>query len=865
MKEKNSPPKYMLRFFRWFCHPDYLEDIEGDLLERFDHNAKEINYKTAKREFIRDILKLLRPEIIKPVEGTYQLNFYGMFKNYLKISWRNIAKNKVFSLINISGLSLGLTCSILIALWVQNEYQIDNFHEDLDQIYKVTSCEYSGKEVNGSYDTPGRLAEELKKVIPDVELACGYSWISWYTFSVEDKKMKVPGTFAGEDFFKIFSYPFLIGSPEEALKTPESIAISRKMANNFFGSPEQAMGESINFNNETELKISGVFEDITDKSSEKFQYIISWEFFVAQNKWLEKWGNSGPSTFVKLQAESDADQVSKKIQHFIKNYDEGYSDNDRLELGLQPYKDQYLYSNFDNGKIAGGRIEYVKMFEIVAVFILLIACINFMNLSTARSVKRAKEIGVRKVIGAVRISLIGQFIIEALLFTLIAIVLSLVLLFLLLPAFNLLTSKHIVFPATDTSFWLGIFILTLVTGIISGAYPAFLLSSFKPIAVIKNNVKTGKTSGLFRKGLVVFQFALSMIFIVGMIVISKQVDYIKTKNLGYQKNNLVYLPNTGEMARNFDYFKAEALKIPGVEHITRMSSRPMEIDNTTAAVDWEGKDPAERPTFTQATIGYDFIETMQSTMLYGREFSEGFADSASYIINETALKTIGYKDPIGMPLTFWEVKGTIVGVVKDFHFKSLHDPIKPLVLRLTHKRSRGYALIRIESDKMQEALENLEILHEKVNPEFPFAHQFADEEYGYLYRSEQVVARLSRYFAFLAIFISCLGLLGLVIFMAEQRVKEIGIRKVLGAKVTQIIALLSKDFMKLIGIAIVIASPIAYYVMKEWLQGFEYHVKIQWWMFVIAASGAVLIALITISYQSIKTALMNPVKSLRSE
>ena len=865
MKEKSAPPKYMIRFFRWFCHPDYLEDIEGDLLERFDHNAKEINYKTAKREFIRDILKLFRPEIIKPVEGTYRLNFYGMFKNYLKISWRNIAKNKVFSLINISGLSLGLTCSILIALWVQNEYQIDNFHEDLDQIYKVTSCEYSGKEVNGSYDTPGRLAEELKKVIPDVELACGYSWIGWYTFSVEDKKMVIPGTFAGEDFFKIFSYPFLIGSPEEALRTPESIAISRKMANNFFGSPEQAMGESIKFNNETELKISGVFEDITDKSAEKFQYIISWEFFVDQNKWLEDWGNSGPTTFVKLQAQSDADQVSKKIQHFIKSYDEGYSDNDRLELGLQPFKDHYLYSNFENGKIVGGRIEYVKMFEIVAIFILLIACINFMNLSTARSVKRAKEIGVRIVIGAVRLSLIGQFIIEALLFTLIAIVLSLVLLFLLLPAFNLLTSKHIVFPVADTSFWLGIFILTLVTGIISGAYPAFLLSSFKPIAVIKNNVKTGKSSGLFRKGLVIFQFAMSMIFIVGMIVISKQVDYIKTKNLGYQKNNLVYLAIKGEMARNFDYFKTEALQILGIEHITRMSSRPMEIDNTTAAVDWLGKNPAERPTFTQATIGYDFIETMQSTMLYGREFSEEFADSASYIINETALKTIGYKDPIGMPLTFWEVKGNIVGVVKDFHFKSLHDPIKPLVLRLARKRSRGYALIRIQSDKMQEALENLEILHDKVNPEFPFAHQFADEEYGYLYRSEQVVAKLSRYFAFLAIFISCLGLLGLVIYMAEQRVKEIGIRKVLGAKITQIIALLSKDFMKLIGIAIVIASPIAYYVMKEWLQGFEYHVKIQWWMFVIAASGAVLIALITISYQSIKTALMNPVKSLRSE
>lgn len=788
-----------------------------------------------------------------------------MYKNYLKIGLRNLAKNKTFSFINISGLSLGLTCSILIALWVLDEYQMDAFHQNADRIFTVTSCEYSGSEVNGSYDTPGRLGEELKKVFPEVEYGCNYAWIGYNNFAVGDKKMKLPGNFAGPDFFKIFSYPLLLGTRETALKSPQSIAISRKMATNLFGSPEAAIGQGLLFENYKDLKVTAVFEDLKDNVSEKFEYLINWDFFVERNKWIDDWNNNGPFTFVMLREHAKPATLSPKLRHFLKNYHAEYSDLERLELGLQPFSEKYLHSNFKNGYVSGGRIEYVNLFKLVAIFILLIACINFMNLSTARSIKRAREIGVRKVIGAMKTALITQFMTEALLFTAIAICFAVALLSLSLPQFNLLTGKNILSPLQDGKFWIGMGALTLITGIISGSYPALLLSSFKPITVLKNHVKINSSSVLFRKGLVVFQFALSMIFIVGMIVVSGQVDFIQNKNLGYQKNNLIYLPLTGNIATNYNVFKHEALQVPGVMAMSHISQRPVQIENSTGDVEWEGKTPDTRPTFTQAAVGYDFVKTMQATLLYGRDFSENHADSSSYIINETALEIIGYEDPLGMPLTCWGVKGTIIGVVKDFHFNSLHVPISPLVLRLNTGTSWGAALIRTVPEKTSLALSGLEDLHKKLNPEFVFAHQFADEEYDFLYQSEQVIKQLSRYFAFLAILISCLGLLGLVIFTGQQRIKEIGIRKVLGASVPQIVNLLSRDFLKLVLISTVFSSPVAYYIMNEWLQGFEYRIGIQWWVFFIAGAGSILIALLTVSFQAIRAAAANPVESLKSE
>jgi putative ABC transport system permease protein len=865
MSKYQGPPKLFRAFFRWYCKPSVLQHIEGDLLEVYYATVKTSGRARANLKFILHVIQLFRPSIIRSFPITTNLHPTGMYKNYIITAWRNLIRNKTFSTINIAGLSLGLTCSILIGLWVNDELNIDAFHEDIDRIYVVTSVEYSGTEVNGSHDTPGLLGEELPKVFPEVEFASSFAWTQYNTFAVGDKKMKLPGNFAGADFFKIFSYPLLAGSKDNLLKTPESIVISRKMATSFFGSPEEAMNKSIKFETYKDLKITGVFEDLGDNSSDKFEYILSWTFMLEREHWMKDWGNSGPTTFLKLHQHASAEELGAKLKNLLKNYDDEYSPMDRLELGLQPFSESYLYSNFKNGQISGGRIEYVNLFKAVAIFILAIACINFMNLSTARAVKRAREIGVRKAIGAVRSTVAAQFTIEAFLFTAIAVCVALALLTLLLPSFNILTGKNITAPFQNGSFWMGIGVLTLLTGALAGSYPSLVLSSFKPASVLKTGTKLNSSSGIFRKGLVVFQFVLSMIFIVGMIVVSGQVDFIQNGNIGYQKNNLIYMPITGEVASKFEVFKDEALRQKGILKISKSGFRPFAIGNTTGSVEWAGKDGSSRPTFTQTDIGYDFLETMGAELVAGRDFSSDFKDSANFIINETALRTIGYKDPIGMPLQFWDIKGTIVGVVKDFHFNSLHVPITPLVLRAAKAKSWGWVLVRTDPQATAKAIAALETLHNKYSPEVPFAYQFADEEYGELYKSEQVVKQLSRYFAGLAIFISCMGLLGLITFTSEQRRKEVSIRKVLGANVSQIVTLLSQEFMRLVFAATLISFPIAYYVSNQWLEGFEYHVAIQWWMFAAAASGAVLMALATVIVQAIKAALTNPVDNLKTE
>ena len=788
-----------------------------------------------------------------------------MFGLYLKIALRNIQRNFSFSTINILGLALGLTCSMLIFLWVQDEYKVDAFHKDIDRLYIVTSREYVDNEIHGGYGTPGILGEELKKVFPDIELACNYVGGRWFTLAAGEKATKQPGNFAGVDFLKIFTYSLLYGNAEDALNSPVSVAISRKLAVNLFGSPEKAWNQTVRFENYRDLKVTAVFEDVPDHSSEQFEFLVNWDLNLERNPWLNNWQSSGPTTFIKLKNNAEAAQVQAKIQDFIARYDKENTGKDKRELDLQPYSKKYLHSNFKGGYLAGGRIEYVRLFSLVAIFILLIACINFMNLSTARSLKRAKEIGVRKVIGAVQSSLIKQFLGEALVFSGLAIVIALLLVYLVLPGFNALTNKHIFPPFYQMSFWIAIVALTIITGLIAGSYPAFMLSSFKPITVFKSNVKLHPGSGLFRKALVVFQFTLSIVFIIGMISISKQVNYIQTKNLGYHKNNLIYLPLSGNLSKSFSAFKNEALNLPGIKSMAKMTQRPIELENGTVNVSWDGKTPDTKPRFTQVGIGYDFIKTMEAELVQGRDFSLEFADSTSYLINETALQKIGYQDPIGKSLTLAGKKGSIVGVVKDFHFNSFHVPIEPLIMRLDRIRNGGYALIRTQPGKTQAVLEGLEALHKKLNPEFPFAHQFADEEYSMMYLREQVVKKLSTYFAMLAIFISCLGLLGLVIFTAEQRTREIGIRKVLGASIGSLFSLLSSDFLKLVAIAFLIAVPIAWYSINQWMDNYAYRVGIGWEIFVMAGISGVGIAFLTVSYQALKAANTNPVTSLKAE
>jgi ABC-type antimicrobial peptide transport system permease subunit len=790
-----------------------------------------------------------------------------MFKNYFKIAFRNLWKNKAFSFINVMGLAFGLACSLLIMLWVNDEYKVDAFHKNGSQIYSVFERQYRDGRVDAFHGTPGILADEMKKVLPEIQYATNYAWNELSTFEANNKIIKEEGNYAGQDFFKIFSYPVLEGNAATALITPLDIAISKKMAEDLFGSPAKAIGKTIRYQNNKDLKVSAVFDNVPANSTAKFDYILNWKLFLEGNSWATEWGNNGPPTYLMLRNGTDAKAFEKKITRFLDNYNKEQTPHSYIRLGIQRYGDIYLHSNFNKqGQLSGGRIQYVKLFSIVAIFILLIACINFMNLTTARSVKRAKEIGIRKVVGAVRFALIRQFIGEALLIVLMAILISLAIVIFALPKFNQLTGKEIQIPLNYAGFWLVITGLLLVTGFLSGSYPALYLSSFKPVRVLKGSLKfTGKAIW-FRKGLVVFQFVLSIILIIGTIVVTKQVSYIQSYNLGYDRENLLYIPLEGDLTPKYALFKNMSEKMPGIKNITRMTDIPTLIENGTGGVQWEGKDPNADINFTQSAVGYDFTETMHLKMTEGRDFSKDFpTDSVAYLINESALKIIGYKNPVGKPLTFWGKRGTIIGVLKDFHFNSLHTEINPMVLRLGENIEWGNALVRTEPGKTKEALASLEKICKELNPKFPFTYKFSDEEYQKLYKSEQVVSQLANYFAFLGIFISCLGLFGLAIFTAEQKTKEFGIRKVLGATAASLFNLLSKEFLLLVLAAMIIASPLAWLAMNSWLQDYVYRIKISWWMFGMAGLSAILIALITVSFQAIKAAIANPVNSLRSE
>ncbi len=781
-----------------------------------------------------------------------------------------MVRNKAFSVINISGLSLGMACSLLILLWVQDERSVDNMHTNGDRLYIVYERQYVDDKINGGYYTPGVLANEMKRTIPEIEKASGFAWQAdspdRLTFQVGNKILKFDGCYADSDYFQMFSYPLIKGQPATALNTPVSLCISNKMAKAFFGSADEAIGKTIRYENRKDLTVTAVFDDLPKNVSAKFDFLINWPSFLDDNSWAKEWGNNGPNTLIMLRAGANPQSVENRIKKFLDNYNKEQSKSFRIELGMQPLREMYLHSHFKNGEISGGRMEYVRLFSIVAIFILLIACINFMNLTTARSAKRAKEIGIRKVAGAMRPALIRQFLTEAMMVTSLAVLLALVIVVALLPFFNLLTGKQIIFPYSSIYFWLSLAGLTFITGFVSGSYPAIFLSSFKPIGVLKGKIQFSSSSSFLRKGLVVFQFILSIILITGTIIVSKQINYIQHTNLGYDRENLVYLSVEGNLAEKYQVFKQAALHAPGIKMVSLIGEQPTSIGSNTGGVLWDGKDPNTTPLFINTAIGLDFVKTMNLQLMEGRDFSKDFAsDTAGYLINESALKIIGYKNPIGKPLTFWGTKGSIIGVLKDFHFSSLHDPIRPLILRYGEKDTWGNILVRTEAGKTKQALASLEKICKTLNPQFPFTYSFADEEYQKLYMSEQIISKLSDYFAFLGIFISCLGLLGLAMFTAERRTKEIGIRKVLGASVASLFTLLSKEFILLVFIALVIASPLAWWAMQAWMQDFAYRAPIGLWVFAVAGLLAIGIALLTVSFQAIKAALANPIESLRTE
>lgn len=873
MKKKTQPNAGPPRWAKWliarWSHPDLREELHGDMLEMYAYWLESRGKPAADQKYSLSAIRLMRP-FARSKRSEYYSETHSfspaMIQNYLKIALRNLLKSKTFSAINVLGLALGMACSLLIMLWIRDERAVDAFHANKDQLYRIYMREYFSGKVQGVIWTPGPLADELKKSIPEIEMTTPLSWPVSQTFSVGNTIHKQETNWASGDFFRMFSYQLLQGTPEAALRDRNSIAISRSMAAAFFDTPEGAMGKAIRFDNRKDMTVTAVFENIGANSTLKFDCLMTWDAYTDDNGWAKEWGNTDPVTFFKLRKDADPAKVEAKMLHLLDKTNRDAGKPYKTQLAMQRFHEYYLNSNIKGDKMDGGRIEYIRLFSFVAVFILLIACINFMNLATARSARRAKEVGVRKVVGAMRSMLAGQFMGEALLIALLSILAALLLVVLLLPAFNNLTGKQVVLPLAEPSFW-GIMVgLLAATGLLAGSYPALFLSSLNPVRILKGALKFDSGSVWVRQGLVVFQFGLSLILIVGMIIIYRQVGYVQNKNLGFDRENLVYFPIEGELFKKFDILKEELSNVPGVKHVTHMTSTPASNGSGTEGISWAGSDPKGQVRFTPFGVGYDFVQTMKLQMEQGRDFSKAFAtDSAGFVINETALKLMGFKDPIGQQLKWGNAKGTIIGVLKDFHFESLHKTIRPMIAYLGARQPQGSVVIRIEAGKTPETLASVEQVCKKLNPNVPFTYSFTDQEYARQYQSEQIVGRLAGYFAFLAIFISCLGLFGLAAFTAEQRTKEIGVRKVLGASVSGIIGLLSRDFLKLVIMAIVLASPVAWYVMKQWLQGFAYQIDIEWWMFALAGMISVLIAVFTISFQSVRAAMMNPVRSLRSE
>lgn len=784
-----------------------------------------------------------------------------MIKNYFKMAYRNLMRHKIFSLINVFGLALGMTCSILILLWVQDELSFDRFHNNIDRIYQVMETQsYPGADKFQTEATPGKLAAAMEQELPEVEQAVRYGWPQSMLLSYKEQGLKGMATYVDPAFFDVFSFQLLEGDANRALQQPKSVVLSDSMAFKLFGSTD-VVGKLVKLNNSESYKITGVMASVPENSSIQFDFALPFVDYESkpESKWMEHWGNNGVFTYLLLQPGTNAETLSSKIEPFIK---QRYKESN-VDLFLHAYADYHLH-NFRKLDSNPGRILYVRLFTVVAIFLLVIACINFMNLATARSAKRAKEVGVRKAIGADKKALVTQFMVESVLVSFIALFVAMNLAGLLLPHFNDLTGKAIELNPLAPAVLLSLLGVALLTGVVAGSYPAFFLSSFDPALVLKGTVRLNKSVAVFRKGLVVFQFVLSALLIVCTLVVFLQMRHIQNRNIGIDRENLVMLPLEGKLLDKFSVIKEEVLDIPGVIAVSATNQNPISIGSNTGDVNWKGKEANASILVDVMDTDYDFINLMGITLKEGRDFSKNFGtDTAAFIINEEAARQMNMEKPVGQWLELWE-EGYIIGVVKDFHTTSMHFKTKPLAMRLRPAETNSM-LVRIAAGKTQDVMKELESITRKHNSIYPFNYRFMDDMYNRMYRSEAVMAKLTSAFAGIAIFISCLGLFGLALFTAEQRTKEIGIRKVLGASVASIVYMLSKDFLKLVLIANVVALPLGWYLMSGWLNDYADRTELSWWVFAAAFASTVIIAILTLSIHAVKTAVANPVASLRTE
>lgn len=795
-----------------------------------------------------------------------------MIKNYFKIAFRNLFTSKVHSFINIIGLSIGMTTAILIGLWIWDEVSFDQYHRNEEHITQLKQHVTINNSVQTWTSMPLPLGDVIRKTYgSDFKYVVMASWNGNHILTAGNKQLKKEGIFFEPQAPDMLTLRMLKGT-RDGLKDPHSILLNESLARSIFGDADP-IGQVMTIDNRQEAKVTGVYADIPYNSSfYGTDFIAPWELYTHSEPWIltmeNPWGLNGFQIYAQLNDHADINKVSAKIRNAKLDHMPKDERGDNPALFLHPMTKWHLYSDFKNGVNTGGRIQYVWLFGIIGVFVLLLACINFMNLSTARSEKRAKEVGIRKAIGSARKQLIVQFFCESLLIVAIAFVFSLLLTDLILPFFNVVADKKISIPWFNPAFWLLGLGFSLFTGIIAGSYPALYLSAFKPVKVLKGSFRAGRLAAIPRQALVVLQFSVSVILIIGTIVVYRQIGFAKNRPVGYSREGLISVPFLirDSMAGHLDAMQHELTQSGNIISMTESESPLTAIWSTNGGFDWKGKDPGFSVDMPNTGVSYNFGRTVGWEFKEGRDFSKTFSgDSTAFVLNESAVRLMGLQHPVGEIIKWDGHPFTVIGVIRDMLVESPYEAVRPSLFHLGREKPY-FAILKINPQlNAHTALSGIETIFKKYNPAQPFVYQFANEEYAKKFGNEERIGRLASGFAVLAIFISCLGLFGMASFMAEQRVKEIGVRKVLGASVFHLWRLLSKDFVKLVALSLLIACPLAWYLMNTWLQNYAWHSPITWWIFAAAGLGAMLITLATVSFQAIRTALANPIKSLRPE
>lgn len=788
--------------------------------------------------------------------------------NFLTATARNLRKNRTYSFLNIAGLATGIAFAALIFLWVENELSFNHHFANHDRLFQVNFNLNVDNAITTYTVVPGPLAAYIKKEIPGVKSTSRFRTVDQSLFSLSDKSIYEAGGYADSSFLSMFQLSFIYGKAGNAFQQIHSIVISEKMAAAFFGTADP-IGKSLIMDNDQPYLITGVFRDIPDNTSFSFDWLTPLPGLLEHQPWMNAWGNWGIPTYVELDSTANTAKVNQQIAGLLRDKDKMFKIS---QCFLWSMNDWHLYDNFTNGKQDGGQIKYVKLFSVIAWIILIIACINFMNLATARSGQRAKEVGVRKALGAGKGILVSQFIAESLVLSFISVLISVAIIYLILPFFNELVNGQLQINLTEPLHFFGLIAIGLVCGLLSGSYPAFYLSSFNPIHVLKGlKMKTGSSATMIRKGLVVTQFAASILLIICTIIVFQQVQHIKNRDLGVNKQNLLYMNVQGTMKDHFDAIRSDLLHSGFVENAALSFSPLLQKWHSTFELDWKGKDPGTKIPISVDFVSPQYLTNMGLHLKEGRDFKANSSDdSTNIIINESLAKQMGPGSPLGKiiygpGLAIDAGHYQVVGVIGDFVYNDLYGTAQPLILSPI-PGAANFLTVRLKSGAdLKTTISKLESIMKKDNPGYPFQYKFVDEEYGKQFGTETLISELATVFALLAIFISCLGLFGLAAFTAERRSKELGIRKVLGATTTGLAGLLSGEFLQLVCISCLIAFPLAWWVMNNWLNNYEYRVSIYWWVFIAAGICALAIALATVSFQAIRAAIANPVKSLRTE